>query len=94
MNLGTYVNKYYTPYLYNLVYNIKMIDTSGREPPREVPLYHTLFTSFAGMAAVHGVLSNESFDTSFAPGQDGTLTPDGQAAQSLEHSIPSDQLPL
>lgn len=57
------------------------------------PFYDELFAGFAGMAAVRGAVNYDPLDSSFEPGDDGTLTPEGEPAPHYEYEVRGNELP-
>lgn len=60
----------------------------GRQPS----LLHELFDGFTDIAAKRGVVKYGPLDPSLKPGNDGTLTPDGDQASGFEYVVPTEDL--
>lgn len=57
------------------------------------PFYAEIFTGFVGLAASRGAISYDPLDPALEPGNDGTLTSEGERAFSYTHAVESDELP-
>jgi hypothetical protein len=57
------------------------------------PFYDELFNGFAGMAIMRGLANYGPLDPALEPGNDGTITPDGEQAYGFDYVINADKLP-
>jgi hypothetical protein len=57
------------------------------------PFYDELFASFAGLAALRGVITHGPLDTVYEAGRDGTRTPEGAVVDGFDYHINASALP-